>query len=691
MEFTTQKPQFDNAIGLLEANMKKKNKALPAEYRKKLIALLKKHEDLMMIKGKRFVISVQFYSTWIKEFNLDKSGKLVDAGHYKFFRKLRKYKYIHSASSYFPKKLAVITLNPTLPSTYKGNIGNITSYTRGKESLYKVSSSSHNKIDAYIDLRLYQSFMLTSKEIESINTSNIVYIDESIAYVYIEDKGIFDNVKIPPYHLIPIRGSKLINILKQCKEDKIIHPFANTDMENQLLKHKQEFFSGMSFYEIRMAAQNHMLVSSNSLETTLQTSRKILSPVTLAELHSLYPSVVPQHLFEIEKNRICDALDRTHDIDIDEENYIDSSFDLKEFDYFQELLQAKNNSLFMKKIEPAKRELLQYVKSNNAEAHGILICKYIVHLLESIHGNKEGRNIAISTFRNYYSLVKKHLFENIEDLSRVQTHEINTIIQNLAINKYKDKSIAKVKSLISDFFRFHGEQHNIIQMKLASYPKSLVLTSEIDQILTGIENMYANERQRTNPIYTVLRDKAILLMARYTGLRKSELRSRLMKDVYIYGNELCIDINSKGLRKLDLRLKTGSAKRRVCSKITNEDHLQIIIEYMGTREKVRNKNPFLFLHVDEKNNIKSKVVKEDVFNQIGKIIQEVTNRYTSFHSLRHTYATYAVRDILQCNKIDPYKMIDLSVKMGHTSPEITLKKYTHRSVVEKALNLKDER
>ena len=155
-----------------------------------------------------------------------------------------------------------------------------------------------------------------------------------------------------------------------------------------------------------------------------------------------------------------------------------------------------------------------------------------------------------------------------------------------------------------------------------------------------------------------------------------------MKDVYIYENELCIDVNSEGLRKLDMKLKTHSAKRRVCATITNKDHLEIIIEYMEARDKVRNKNQFFFLHVDKKNKIKSKVAEEEVFNQIGKIIQEVTGRYTSFHSLRHTYATYAVWDILQCKKINPYKMIDLAVKMGHTTPEITLKKYTHRSVLE---------
>ncbi len=97
---------------------------------------------------------------------------------------------------------------------------------------------------------------------------------------------------------------------------------------------------------------------------------------------------------------------------------------------------------------------------------------------------------------------------------------------------------------------------------------------------------------------------------------------------------------------------------------------------------------FFFFNTYEK---KPEVVKEAIFDNITKVIQSVTGRYTSFHSLRHTFATYAVKAILECKEIDPYKMIDLAVKMGHTSPEITLKKYTHRSVIECVVTNKDQK
>jgi len=692
MELLTNTPKLKNAIQTLEENMKKKSKTLPASLRGSLIKLINKNPDLITVKGKKIIISVQFYPVWIKEHKLNKHTEMLDSEHYKFFRKLRKYGYIHTMSSYFPKKLSVITLNPTLPSLYKGNMKHISNYDMGKQSLYKTDNFDKNVLDAYIDLRIYQAFMLTVKEVEAINTSNIIFVDENIAYIYFEDKGIFDNIEIPPYHLFSIRGSKLISILRQFKENDVIYPFVDTTMESELEKHKKKFFNKMGMREIRMSAQNHLLMTTSPLETSLVFSRKIMSPLTIAELRDLPPSSdIPKHLKSFEKRRIENAIDRAKSLDDEDNEEHDLSFSLEEFDYFDELMKTKSDSDFMRKLEPVKRELLQYTKSKTAETHGILIAKYIAYLLSTVNGNKKIRKIAISTFRNYYSLVKKHLFDNIEDLSSVQTHEINEILQNLAINKYKDKSISKVKGLIADFFSFHGKQHNVIPMNLASYPKSLVFESEIDPILLSIDDMYDKRVQGRGTDYERLRDKAIVLMAKYTGLRKSELRSRLMKDVYIYEKELCIDVNSRGLRKLDMKLKTHNAKRRVCTTITNKDHLKIIVEYIEAREKVRNKNPYLFLHVDDKNKIKSKVAEEDVFNQIGKIIQKVTERYTSFHSLRHTYATYAVRDILQCERINPYKMIDLAVKMGHTSPEITLKKYTHRTVIECILTNKDKK
>ncbi len=85
--------------------------------------------------------------------------------------------------------------------------------------------------------------------------------------------------------------------------------------------------------------------------------------------------------------------------------------------------------------------------------------------------------------------------------------------------------------------------------------------------------------------------------------------------------------------------------------------------------------------------IKSKVIKESIFDELTTIIQETTKRYTTFHSLRHGYASYETLRILNDTDVNIYSFIDLST-MGHESPEITLKVYVHAALI--LLNLQQQ-
>ena len=131
-----------------------------------------------------------------------------------------------------------------------------------------------------------------------------------------------------------------------------------------------------------------------------------------------------------------------------------------------------------------------------------------------------------------------------------------------------------------------------------------------------------------------------------------------------------------------MKLKTSTAKRRICTVIEDLDHLNIIRSYLYVRKNLKNKNKFLFLDVSRDFNIRSKPMKENVFDKFSETLKEVTGRYVSFHSLRHSFASYEVKKILANLGSNPYQLMDLSLKMGHESPETTLKIYTHRSVLD---------
>ena len=679
-----------DAISKLTKNMKKKSKSLPADMRNSLLKVIDKNPTLVQLKGKRLVLGVEFHRTLIRELNLNTNGGELDNKWHNFFRRLRKYGYIHPRSSYFPKKLELISINPNQPYLYNGNLAVVDSYVKAKSSLYKEHLAMELKakiVLACIDLRVYQSQRFRIDELEKLNVGDVIFTSSATAQVYIETNGVFQNIEVPPYQLIPIVGEELVSILRECLDTGIKNPFKGLSQRRILSSHKKIFYGDVSMSEIYMASSNYNLRYSSPLQVMIHTNRKALSPLTIAELQVNKSIVIPKYLQELEGKRIASASAKAStandEIDEDEKLYtkLESSFSLSEFDDLNELLKTKKVSEFLKKIPSAKRELFRYINDTDAEAHGILICNYVIFLLNRLDGKHK---IRVSTFKNYFSLLNTHLFEKVEDVSSVQTHEVQDIISELSRNRYADKSIRKISALIRIFFAFHNQEHSTISMKLSSYPKSLVFDDELDVVLQAIEDKALRNADRigSRVEYRVLRDKAIVVMARYTGMRKNEIRGRLLEDVYVYGNTLCVDVNPSGMRKLDMRLKTSTAKRRICTVIENIDHLNIIKQYLNVRENIKNKNKFLFLDIDRYYSIRSKPMRENVFDEFSEILKQVTGRYVSFHSFRHSFASYEVKKILANQGSNPYQLMDLSLKMGHESPETTLKVYTHRSVVD---------
>ena len=196
----------------------------------------------------------------------------------------------------------------------------------------------------------------------------------------------------------------------------------------------------------------------------------------------------------------------------------------------------------------------------------------------------------------------------------------------------------------------------------------------------AIENDFNknNDIKRLGKIkkFEILQKKATLLLAFYSGLRKNELRTRLLDDVTLFDNKLVIDVNYKGLAKINLKLKTRSAKRRVEVFINNTIHYKIISDFINLRNKINKQSKNLFLEVSN-NKIYSKIASEDIIVELTQHIKNITSRYCTFHSLRHSFATYQLKELLK-NKLDyPYAIIQLSMMMGHETPEITISNYIH--------------
>lgn len=673
-----------NNINLLVENLANamQQKKLPKTLRDMVLQTLNKHPDTITIKAKKLFLTKDFYESHIKMHNLDSDNYKKNSLQYNFFLKLKKYALVHPRSSYYSKKLSLISINPNPAFIYKVRLSDVDIFLDAKEGLYHPEENTIEQ-QAYNDLRLFQATPLSAKEILKIDGQKIIFLDDETALLYFKNQSFMASSTLS-YYLIRVSGKSLIEFFKLQKEKNIDHPFIGGIHEEVFQIFKENNFGKLHISYIKMIGQNTHIYNSAPVHTVLNTSRNIMSKLNISEIDHLYPGKVPSHLLESENTHIEKSLKRPSIDDIDEESE-PSLFSLQEFEQLETLrkIPLHEKTLSRKQIPKVITELEAYLTSQDCSKHHQYIVEYILFLIERTENKHE---IRLSTFKGYLGLLDKHLFQKVSNLENIQQHELQNIFDNLYRLQYKQKSIRKIRGLISGFFSYHSKTHNINLMDLSTYPKSLVFADEIDSILERIE---VEEREKHTRLgnrsrFIILQRQALILLAFYTGARKNELRSRLLSDLFYAEGEskFFLDINTDGMKKVKLQLKTSNAKRRISFQIDNLSHLKIIIKFLKYRKKIKNKSPYLFLHIKkESNQIKSKVMKESIFDELTTIIQSTTKRYASFHSLRHSYASYEALKILNSPVTNIYSFIDLSTKMGHESPEITFKIYVHATLI----------
>ena len=664
---------FETAFKDLKKRMK--GKKIPKDFQNALNKSLKNHTDSISIVGGKFKLSKTFYSRYTQEHNLDKEN---GDNHHRWFKKLRKLGMIHRRSAHFNRKLSLVSLNPTPAYLYRRTLADIDRLTEANEAL---SVMNDPKLKAYIDTRLFQPLAISKTDLGKIASDCIIPISDDCVLVYLESETLMAGT-LPLYRLLPIFGdsARFINEYAGFIHDELDR------LEDGLNIFRREHFDSLHLSAIRMSLQSWHHLQTTPLIATLMTNRSILSPLTLSEVELLFPGSVPENLMSLEHKHIEAVKHSPQREEEDEDIMALSHFTLQDFDRLDNF--RKNSTTKKSKIahmlSGVKKELHRYLENDKLNSeHGKLIIEYVLYLLGLIDNTVETeRKINFSTFKDYLGKLDKHLFRNVSDLTTMQPHELQAIIDRLERMQYKGNSVKKVHWLIQDFFHLHNHSLHA-NYKSSSIPKSFVTTDELNLVIASIEDHTKMLSQRVGKRVelAILQLQAMTIITFYTGLRKSELGSRLTEDVYLYENTLYVDVNPNGLRKRELHLKTKNAKRRVSATIINDNHLMIVKEFLSLREVVPNMSKFLFLHIDKDFTIRSKPVKDDVFTMIGSIIQRVTGRYTSFHSLRHSYATYEVAKILEQPDHDPYRLIDLAVRMGHESPEMTLKVYTHAAML----------
>ena len=86
----------------------KKHTAFEKNFIVRLIKIIEKNKDSMTIVNNKFKFDTIFFSNFIKDIDKNKD----DNYYYKNFNRLKKFNIIHKSSSYFPKNLSLISINP---------------------------------------------------------------------------------------------------------------------------------------------------------------------------------------------------------------------------------------------------------------------------------------------------------------------------------------------------------------------------------------------------------------------------------------------------------------------------------------------------------------------------------------------------------------------------------------------------
>ena len=413
------------------------------------------------------------------------------------------------------------------------------------------------------------------------------------------------------------------------------------------------------------------------------------------ELMKLFPNLInDEELAKIEQKNITKQK-RTYPTDpYDDEN--DGMLSIKDYlklpiDNYEKLKKMKSyNQIKCRRDHQNYLHKLEKLRSNYEGDFSIFLemIDYIKEIVSQskYHENSE-KKLAPSTIYQMLCTLFNHCYDII-----VQEGKIDITVAERIENRIKNidniDTERKYKGVINPFLNKFGLTINYERGKSIVFArKSLIFKKELDLLYERLieqDSLYYKTNDLLIARRVMLQQRFIFCMLMYySGFRESELWSREVKDVFMIDRVITIDAHTNDLI---YSFKTMSAKRRVEFTIDDEKYFSIFQEYLKYLEEKKIK--YLFPKISQEQKVLKKEVQNlDFFLKCNPIIQEITGRYTSLHSFRHTFATKNMRQLLmqgEKNKSDLYNLVNM---LGHLGPDVTLRYYVHIDYVLHYLNL----
>ena len=346
--------------------------------------------------------------------------------------------------------------------------------------------------------------------------------------------------------------------------------------------------------------------------------------ICMQEIEKLFPKSVSNEFLEIENQNLVLYRKNKSKQDINKRN-INLASDFEIYEQFK-------NIIF--NLPKDKRQVSQYLTKcynfiDNYSKLAVVgsIFTFTKAIIEKVDPSVSKKTIHIKTLLAYFQIYFDYCFDvileskNKEDIDEISINidiKLKSNTNNSVFNKYKIK--------IEKYFDYIKNPIHINRDSTRIFKRSVIFQEEVDDIISSlreIDGSYTSEMVKNRRIVFVI-------IAYFTGLRRSELRSRRVRDFYHIknSNKFNIDVNKKGMEIINKyekstsnKLKSTNAKRAFEFEIP-EKYLNIVTDYLYYLEK--NNIEFLFpsLNANSSFSKKEDIELEDI-KSINKILRSI--------------------------------------------------------------------
>ena len=627
------------------------------------------------------------YQLWVDLHNKEifkKNGMLVHV----FISKLIEEKLIARSSKIYPKNQMLLSINPLSKAFLHTDLNEFDRILDLRDKFIKdlinTTITINYEIQIYIYFRLFSLENIPLSYYSYMVRDNILHLNDNVAMVVqLEEHKEFIPLKTIIFNK---SSSEILNSLFPKSSDINLlnnnqYIFSNdfNYYENELKQYCKKY--NLRIRDVKRIIELEMQLRISPLQLTLLKYTKHPN-VSLLELDKLYPDSISSELLDIERNNLAiyrKYPSRDEDDEIDIDKFLGTNYEL--YDKFKQLRKVPTK----KGIKGYLTKSYLFIEANkHKEKQFTPIFNYVYLLLNEADSNYRKKPILPTTLQAYLQVIFEFCFNIIVTSPNIED-AIKRIDNKIRNSDYAPDVQVKYQNRINDYLLDEMDMKMEKINPIIHYNRSIVFEDELDKLIAKLkyrDKVYTCEILKSSrAVYSIL--------AYYSGLRKNELRSRQLRDFYkTTENKFILDVNKKGIIKINkhlsdsdkISLKNRNAKRRVEFSIDNKRHLKIVEEYyeLITQEKVT----FIFPNITKRQiAAKKRAVANTKLEDINKLLQKTTGRYTVIHSFRHTYATNEMVKILNKEDKSINDIFDLIQRIGHGDPEIMLSYYVHLDLI----------